>query len=665
MALNINVIGNEETSEFRDAQFLKSIISNSIPKRINGDILIITNATLFGYQVKDFDIIALGNFERNNNPIINDTFINDFCFVFETKNHPAEDIAYENNILKVKYRGLYHDITTQSEKQKYSLTNYFVDKLKKTPYVCNFIWLRQLTSEELDVLTDSNSDNNFLPNKFSLKYLFRKSFLQNKPYNTNLNLKAFSCAKKVTKFDLDNFKEYFELFQKTKRGMSLLTRKKLELITRKILNDQQYVQHISKKTLIVSGRAGTGKTIKIMRIACDLAINNNSRCLILTYNHALVGDMKRLFALADIPDKLDSYTVSIMTLHKFFFELIIGFGLVKNETNPGSDVKVIPDFLSKYDGYLEELYTYINQGLIQESDVQNLMINRHDQVAWDYVLIDEAQDWNEMEKYILYKIFTPKRLIVADGIDQLVRKKTKCNWEKGENQRIETHKIYERICLRQKKNLVMFVNSYARKFGINWNHETKEELTGGRILISTKRYNKELHDKERKRCLDNGNSAFEMMFFTSPNNVKKVGTDKYGNPIKEFALTEDFNNMGIELWDGTKSDLRAEYSVNPNQHRILQYDSCRGLEGWTVVCLELDEFIHYKYETYQKENDESALGLLTDDQVKNNFVYLWSIIPLTRAIDTLIITIKNTDSEFAKKIKEIANENSDFVSWSD
>ncbi|MDD5361401.1 MAG: AAA family ATPase [Ignavibacteria bacterium] len=663
MAINIRVIGNEETTEYRDAQFLKSIIANGISKRLNGDILIITNATLFGYQVKDFDIIALGNFERNKNPIINDTFINDFCFIFETKNHPAEDIAYENNILKVKYNGKYHDITTQSEKQKYSLTNYFIDKLKESPYVCNFVWLRQLANEELNILTDNYSDNNFLPNRFSLSYLFDKAFLQNKPYGTNLNRMAFSCAKKIKRFDLENFKEYFDLFQKTKIGISLLTRKKLELITRKILNDQQYVQYISKKTLIVSGRAGTGKTIKIMRIACDLAINNNSRCLILTYNHALVGDMKRLFALAEIPDKIDSYTVNIMTLHKFFFELIIGFGLVKNENDPDAEVKVIPNYITKYDEYLAELYSYISQGLIQETDIQKLMKNRHDQVAWDFVLIDEGQDWNEIEKYVLYKIFTPMKLIVADGIDQLVRKKTKCNWERGENQRIETHKIHEKICLRQKKNLVMFVNYYARKFGINWNHEIKEELTGGRIIISTKKYYKELHEKEYKRCLENGNSAFEMMFFTSPSNVKKVGNDKYGNVIKEFTLTEDFKKMGIELWDGTKTDLRAEYSVNPNQHRVLQYDSCRGLEGWTVVCLELDEFIRYKFETYEKEKDDSTLGLLTDEQIKNNFVYLWSIIPLTRAIDTLIITIKDKDSKFAKTIKELANENSDFVNW--
>jgi len=663
MPLNINIIGNEDTIEYKDTLFLKSIFENQISKKLNGEILMISNATLFGYQVKDLDIIVMGNFERNKNPIINNTFINDFCFVIETKNHRAEDIVYENNILKVKYSNKYHDVTTQNEKQKYSLKNYFEDKLKKSPFICNFIWLRQMTTEELDELTENNSDNNILPNKFTVNYLFKKAFLQNNPYETKLNRKAFSCAKKIKNFDLSDIKSYFELFKKSKAGMSNLTRKKLEVITKKILNDQQYVPIIGTKTLIVSGRAGTGKTIKIMRIACDLAINSNKRCLILTYNHALVGDIKRLFALAEIPDKIDNYTVNIMTLHKFFYELLIGFGIVKNEDNPEGDVKYIPDYLNKYDDYLNELYDYIDQGLIQDNDIQKIMKNRHDQVAWDYVLIDEGQDWNENEKFILYRLFTPQKLIVADGVDQLIRKKSKCNWERGKNQNIDAHKLYEKICLRQKKNLVTFVNSYAKKFKLNWELDIKEELTGGKIIISTKKYYKDLHISEFEKCKQDGNLAFDMIFFTSPNYVKIVGKDKYDKDIKEFSLTKEFENMGIKIWDGTKSDLRSEYSFNLNEFRVLQYDSCRGLEGWTVVCLELDEFIRYKSETYEPEIDYDTLGLISEEEKINNYVYLWSLIPLTRAIDTLVITIKNKNSEFAYKLKEIYENNKDFIEW--
>ena len=39
------------------------------------------------------------------------------------------------------------------------------------------------------------------------------------------------------------------------------------------------------------------------------------------------------------------------------------------------------------------------------------------------------------------------------------------------------------------------------------------------------------------------------------------------------------------------------------------------------------------------------------------------MIPLTRAIDTLIIVINDIDSEEARFLKEIANECNDYVMW--
>lgn len=50
-------------------------------------------------------------------------------------------------------------------------------------------------------------------------------------------------------------------------------------------------------------------------------------------------------------------------------------------------------------------------------------------------------------------------------------------------------------------------------------------------------------------------------------------------------------------------------------------------------------------------------------QRKHRFAYLWSLIPLTRTIDTLVITIRNKESEFAKKLQELYLENKDFVEW--
>ena len=691
MAVKIRVKGDKETNEYKDALVLKEIFEKEFDnKDTNGEILIISGATLFGQEIKDIDLIVLGNFENYNCRVKSkaetgsyenkkelelrerSVYINSFCFVIETKRHRAEDIQLNGVQLLVKYNDHLHDVTTQSEGQKYSLHSFFKDRLNYTVYICNFIWLRSISWGSIKQLLGNNENvltkHNYLPNIFSLPFLFQLACVQATPYNPTdkagklKSYSSFKCLKRNQSFDLNEMHSIFELFEKVKIGVGQLTRKKIEQITSRLLDSQQYAQAIGNKFIVISGRAGTGKTIKLLRIACDLAVSKGSRCLILTYNHALVSDIKRTLALADIPDGVDTYTVNIMTLHKFFFELLIGFGIVKNALNPEASVKYIPDFLEKYNQYLKELYDYIDAGLIQEKEIQDLMHSRHDQVAWDYILIDESQDWDEFEKSIIFRIFGKEKVIIADGVDQLIRTQKKCNWISGLKPDIDFKKTNEKKGLRQEANLVSFINSYAKQLGIVWELEPKQELIGGKVIISTVDYSKELHQKEIKRCKEFGNSEYEMMFLVPPNlvNVVKNNTEE----VRSFRLKNEFEQMGITIWDGTAKDLRTQYVVDLTQHRLLQYESCRGLEGWTVVCLQLDEFIKYKMATFTEQNTEE-LALETFQEKRDKFVYLWSLIPLTRAIDTLIITLKNKDSIVGQALRQVYQQNPDFVQWID
>lgn len=440
-----------------------------------------------------------------------------------------------------------------------------------------------------------------------------------------------------------------------------------EIASSKILGEQQYAKAIGEKLIVISGRAGTGKTIKLLKIACDLAINNGARSLILTYNHALVSDIKRTLALAEIPDGVDTYTVNITTLHKFIYELVIGFGLVANPDNPEEVTKYVPEFITKYQDYLKELINYIENGLIQEKEIQELMRSKHEKVAWDYILIDESQDWSDLEKRIIFTIFGKHKTIVADGVDQLIRSQKKCNWVQGLKPEIDFKKTNEKKGLRQKVNLISFVNEYAKQAGVVWEIEPKQELVGGKIIISTKGYTQELHNEQLKHCKDCQNSEYEMMFLVPPNLVSRTYQENInGDQVetRKFKLTDEFLNMNISLWDLTNTDLRTQYAVELTQHRLLQYESCRGLEGWTVVCLELDEFIRHKFETFVEE-ETNELALESFEEKRRKFVYLWSLIPLTRAIDTLVITIKNKESNVYKYFRRTYERNPDFIQWID
>ena len=100
------------------------------------------------------------------------------------------------------------------------------------------------------------------------------------------------------------------------------------------------------------------------------------------------------------------------------------------------------------------------------------------------------------------------------------------------------------------------------------------------------------------------------------------------------------------------------------QHRLLQYDSCRGLEGWVVVCLCLDEFISHKQWVFDKTPQRPSEELL-DPETRDSFAYRWSMIPMTRAVDTLVITLNNPNGAYGKLFRSIAAKNPDFVEWLD
>src|SRR5690606_20758095 len=114
--------------------------------------------------------------------------------------------------------------------------------------------------------------------------------------------------------------------------------------------------------------------------ACDLATQQGARSLILTYNHALVSDIKRTLALAEIPDGIDDYTVNISTLHKFFYEVVIGFEISDHIQTSKNNKKYLLDFISNYEEHLTTLKEYLDLNLIGESEISDLMKSRHQQV---------------------------------------------------------------------------------------------------------------------------------------------------------------------------------------------------------------------------------------------------------------------------------------------
>ena len=196
MPINIRIKGQADTDEYKAGQELKALFEKSIPQEIEGEITIVSNVTLFGQDVKDIDLVVFGNigqgfrrklkFRPNSEEKFTEknVFFSNFCFTIELKKHSLKDIhiGAMNNIL-VTYNGKKHDVTYQSEKQKYSLHRYLknIDEVKKYVFVTNFIWLKNVTSKELLELTNKG-EHNILPKKFGLDWLLMLLLSQSKPF---------------------------------------------------------------------------------------------------------------------------------------------------------------------------------------------------------------------------------------------------------------------------------------------------------------------------------------------------------------------------------------------------------------------------------------------------------------------------------------------------
>jgi hypothetical protein len=693
MPINVKLKGQADTDEYKAGQELKILFEKSLPPEIEGEITIVSNVTLFGQEVKDIDIVVFGKIgqgfrrrlkfrpKKQDEYVNRNVYFSNFCFAVELKKHSLKDIQIGamNNIL-VTYNGKKHDVTYQSEKQKYSLVRYFknIEEVNKQVWVSNFIWLKNVTSKELLELT-KRGEHNILPKEFSLDWLLMLLLSQSKPFETTNTTHPYLVFQswKTSEIEFSNLEKAFELFANVKKNVGKISRSHFERMSKRVLKDQKFAEAILDNTdkggkfVVIQGKAGTGKTVKLLNIACDLCLNYQKRCLILTYNFTLVADIRRTLTFAHIPDGVGRESVRIMTLYKFFIGLFEGFGIYT-----GEEILDDKDFFNNYESYCEKLAEFIKEKKKPDVDIEEIMQQNHQLVSWDYIMIDEAQDWNPFEVEILYAIFGPSKIVISQAPDQKVRSSNNPRWIRPK-WRIDHDFVQanEKKSFRQKANLVSFVNQFADKFNLAWELEPNEHFAGGKVIITTE-YNAELHHCLYSECVESGNKAYEMLFLVPPSKIISDGekqitfkrneqNENYVTKVikqRHCSLVDTFTGI-IDFWDGTNKELRRDYPVKVDQHRLIQYESCRGLEGWTVVCVEIDELVKYLTSAYKEETNAIELAIESFEEKRSRYVYMWSLIPLTRAIDTLVITIKDKNSDIAKKLRELYIENVDFVEW--
>ncbi len=384
---------------------------------------------------------------------------------------------------------------------------------------------------------------------------------------------------------------------------------------------------LGKKLIILQGQGGTGKTVRLLQMAWKAFEEKAKRVLILTYNTALCADLERMFYVMGLSDITPYRTIKIQTLHSFLRKFFIDNGLITKENyDPG-----------KHNNYVREIWEYIKIGALGDED----FIKFKKEMNYNYIFIDEGQDWMDEERDLLYKLHSPNEFVIAVGYDQLVRSDNPCDWTKDLFKNSFEIKALTR-CLRMKSNISNFVNFFAEAMKVQWRINPDFQATGGRVFIIEGDYfkNKSIHDELMKDNESAQNEPIDML-------VCLPEKGEYGNKFTEW---------GQEIWNGTIPEKRRKKPTSNNQLRIVHYKSCRGLEGWIVINLRMDLFyddIFRQWFSYSQSVKEA-----------HNYASSWVRIPLTRAIDTLVIQVENKESFVYKALKEVFDRcNDDFIRW--
>src|SRR5262249_42158597 len=156
----------------------------------------------------------------------------------------------------------------------------------------------------------------------------------------------------------------------------------------------------------------------LLQLAWRLYETLGRRALLLTYNRALAADIRRMLTLLGVPDDVGERHIQVQTVYAFFFALMKALGVV-------SEGEV--DFLGRYEERKAEALALLRSGTLTEHDLAGLRTAHPQRFGWDYVFIDEGQDWPEDERDLLRFIYPPERFAIADGVDQLVRG-GQCDW---------------------------------------------------------------------------------------------------------------------------------------------------------------------------------------------------------------------------------------------
>ncbi len=640
----IQILGANEGQEHRSAEKLKGEFQKIWPdleQNSHDRLLLFVGYRIHSARVKEIDIVIVADFgeprsiECPSGPL----YVSNFVILLEVKGQDGRNVEFSGGNANVRYPDRWHSASEQSDNQLHAFKKHLKQSAIPIGYISNLILFTQLRHSDLpegNFIASNSTVNQILEEVLRQDNLFRRRG----PKNRTLRV--------ATRENLEKLDKKFRSIQPTP-----LDRKKMDRIASDAWR-RRWLDDIGQKQVIIRGRAGTGKTIALMQLADHAFRRQNKRSLLITYNKALVADLKRLKQLMGIPNGVDGAGIEIMTIHKLIFEL-------------ANDMPIqYTEFLDEFREIKNQICSYFDEEVFTRDDLDRLRHQKPRIYDFDIVFVDEGQDCPDDEVKIIRWLFGVKNIVIADGVDQYVREQSQSNKKMGWDRSLPTNDFVRRNLkkgVRMKYNLSLFMADIAWEcFGLhNWDVEPVDEAIGGRVLVyegdlaSRPDIFKELCSEARSE----GNFPIDMLACVPPSFCPR---DPSGENISRVA--QNYRQSGIQYWDGSSKKVRENPPTSRDQLRIVQYESCRGLEGWTVLNFGFDELWDTKFRQGIRATSLEAEAVLDPKDYARKFAGQWLMIPLSRAIDTLVINVGTEDTELKRTLKSIfAGGGHDCLEW--
>lgn len=654
----IEITGVTEGDEYAAAKRLERRMLDLWPDlaRSRTDVVrIFVGLKMHGQKLEDLDLVVVASFEapRDFDPEWKfysrdgDAFtpksarVRNFALVLEVKSHDASGVRFENTTAFVRYvrngTESWECVTEKNRAQMFEFKKWLDRFGLDHVHVQNLVLFTGLKERDLPP-----RPNVCIAGDTSFERLLNVLGQVAGPREPDKRVTlSYGNEEAFTRLLASN-SPLFATLEPTP-----LDRRRMDLIAKSALSEAWLVD-LGQRQVLLKGRGGVGKTVILLQMAYRAFDEWGRRSLVLTFNKALVADMRRTMSLLGVPRSVEKGGVAIETVHGFFGRLMLKLGVIDDYEG----------FLEDYDAHKEALLNYLRSGTVTAEDVGEIVRADATEFDWDLVFVDEGQDWPGDEIAILSAVYGPMRLIVSDGIDQYVRHSV-ADWTSGLPKGISRTRRLKK-CLRMKANVASFVADVAMRLGLDdWDLEPNMDAGGGRIFI----YDGDLTSRPDriaglvKEARKLGNFPVDMLACVPPGSVVRTA---YG---PGSAAAEAYAAMGGKVWDGTARDVREVYPTDREELRFVQYDSCRGLEGWSVVNYDLDQLWAYKARQWEAEGRDYDPLIETREEAAARHAARWVMIPLTRAIDTLVIGLGTTPGPLRGVLRRVAEQHPDFVEW--